>query len=581
MYDDDEDEFLLDVSLDANGNEVIATDPGDILRVVTVDAPTPFFDNPDIYDTTIRTLTDAGYVEGEDLFVFPYDWRKDTEGQGKNELLAKINEIRNDTGTPRVDIMAHSQGGLVTLAALRDTKSIGKVRKVVTLGTPLLGSPKSLGLLEYKLGCFGSSIPFKGCAINSDVTQEIMRFMPGTYQLLPSRKYDEAVGAPLSAAINGITSDEIFYDQWTAEVLQGSTVDSTLLSQAGAFHRRYDFMAWADPSVDMVRIVGTGHATPTSILEYTYCDYFSFHCETHNKYNEGAGDGTVPDGSAAPGALYDLIDRTETVYAPGIEHGELAVDSNVLGRVILFFRPSPQHPQSRSFGTSLSETPQSFNGTELEVTGPARGYVGNEANINASNSADGVTQDLPGGSYNAASGHQSFFLNDDGSYVSEFEVLERGSVQLEIQDYAQSQASREAVFRVREPIGARLRLQFTTGQDPSSIRLGIDQEGNGTIDREASPVSTVTGAAAGEAAPPNTAISLEDTDGQVRVGLSAEDGAEGSGVADTYYMLEGDTKSRLYKEPFAVSPDTTVRFLSVDEAGNTERTQRVVANGAP
>lgn len=139
----------------------------------------------------------------------------------------------------------------------------------------------------------------------------------------------------------------------------------------------------------------------------------------------------------------------------------------------------------------------------------------------------------------------------------------------------------KAVFRVHESVGARLQLEFATGQNLGGARLDIDREGDGTIDREVPPVSTVAGSAAGEVVPPNTTIALEDTDGQVRVSLSAGDDAGGSGVADTYYMLEGSIKSRLYEEPFTVSPDTTVRFLSVDEAGNTELTQRSATNDTP
>ncbi len=109
VYQDTEgDHFLLDIGLNEDGSEIVETEPGDILRSLPVNnAP-----DPNIYATTISTLTDYGYVEDEDLFVFPFDWRKDVEGQGKNELIAKINQILDETGASRVDIMAHSQGGL-------------------------------------------------------------------------------------------------------------------------------------------------------------------------------------------------------------------------------------------------------------------------------------------------------------------------------------------------------------------------------------------------------------------------------------------------------------------------------------
>jgi hypothetical protein len=47
--------------------------------------------------------------------------------------------------------------------------------------------------------------------------------------------------------------------------------------------------------------------------------------------------------------------------------------------------------------------------------------------------------------------------------------------------------------------------------------------------------------------------------------------ASGSGVADTYYILEGDARSRLYNGSFTVPFGAVVKFLSVDKAGNAER----------
>jgi hypothetical protein len=58
----------------------------------------------------------------------------------------------------------------------------------------------------------------------------------------------------------------------------------------------------------------------------------------------------------------------------------------------------------------------------------------------------------------------------------------------------------------------------------------------------------------------------------VAVALVCEDGA-GSGCDATYYTLDGSTPtagSSRYREPFTLAATTTVRFFSVDKAGNTE-----------
>jgi triacylglycerol lipase len=57
------------------------------------------------------------------------------------EALAKVvNEVREETGSARVDLVGHSMGGLVIRAFLAAHRNQGMVRTVVTLGTPHAGS---------------------------------------------------------------------------------------------------------------------------------------------------------------------------------------------------------------------------------------------------------------------------------------------------------------------------------------------------------------------------------------------------------------------------------------------------------
>jgi hypothetical protein len=59
----------------------------------------------------------------------------------------------------------------------------------------------------------------------------------------------------------------------------------------------------------------------------------------------------------------------------------------------------------------------------------------------------------------------------------------------------------------------------------------------------------------------------------VTVALAATDNTSGSGVKATYYTTNGSTpttSSPVYTAPFTVSATTTVKFFSVDNAGNAE-----------
>ncbi len=154
----------------------------------------------DFYGPIIRTLVDfGGYVRAQPgtpakkgerrLYVFAYDWRQDNVEQSQGlEML--IDAIREDYGNPelRVDIVAHSMGGLIaryylrygtrdvltgmpSLVSLYGTK---RVRKLILLGTPNFGAVSALhGYLA------GERVGLRR------IPPEVLATMPGGYQLFP------------------------------------------------------------------------------------------------------------------------------------------------------------------------------------------------------------------------------------------------------------------------------------------------------------------------------------------------------------------------------------------------------------
>jgi pimeloyl-ACP methyl ester carboxylesterase len=96
------------------------------------------------YDDLIRAFEADVYQLDEDLFLFPYQWR---DSNTNNALLLKdkIQEIKSLTNSNKVDIVAHSMGGLLTREYLEadDYWSRDDVDQFITLGTPHNGSPES------------------------------------------------------------------------------------------------------------------------------------------------------------------------------------------------------------------------------------------------------------------------------------------------------------------------------------------------------------------------------------------------------------------------------------------------------
>lgn len=99
---------------------------------------TPF---TDVYNGLISTFELNGYVKGEDLFVYTYDWRDsvpEIAGRFGEFLSGKISEGE------KVDLVGHSLGGLVA-RTYEQTNNDVRVNKVVTLGSPHEGAVQAYG----------------------------------------------------------------------------------------------------------------------------------------------------------------------------------------------------------------------------------------------------------------------------------------------------------------------------------------------------------------------------------------------------------------------------------------------------
>jgi hypothetical protein len=155
------------------------------------------------YDTTVSKLVDLGYTynppgyetSGQTLFTFPYDWRN---GMFANASLLRqrVKQILALTHAPSVDILAHSQGGLIANFYLH--ASGGDIHRVVTVGTPYVGATKFLGVLNFHMPC---EIQVLFCLLSPSRASQLVRNFPGSLELLPSRRYWDLAPSPLVESI--------------------------------------------------------------------------------------------------------------------------------------------------------------------------------------------------------------------------------------------------------------------------------------------------------------------------------------------------------------------------------------------
>lgn len=148
------------------------------------------------WDKMILELEDAGYEIGENLIIAFYDWRKNNIDSANNYLIPAIDKALENSPTGKVNILAHSMGGLVARAYIQSGDYRGDVNKLIMLGTPNLGSadiyviwaggeiPGGWSTLQRTLA--GRYIDFLGISntgVSGDV-ETVRTFIPSVGELL-------------------------------------------------------------------------------------------------------------------------------------------------------------------------------------------------------------------------------------------------------------------------------------------------------------------------------------------------------------------------------------------------------------
>jgi len=97
----------------------------------------------DLYEAFIE----HGYIEDMNLHTFPYEWQ-DSNVENAIFLKEKIQNIKEAIHWPKVDIVAHSMGGLLAREYIESDSYNEDVDQLITIGTPHLGAPKSYLIWE-------------------------------------------------------------------------------------------------------------------------------------------------------------------------------------------------------------------------------------------------------------------------------------------------------------------------------------------------------------------------------------------------------------------------------------------------
>jgi len=281
-----------------------------------------------------------------------YDWRLSAEDNAV-KVLQIIEQVLTVTRADRVDILAHSQGGLVAQAITRLPQSIGKIYRIVTLGTPFLGAPKALSIVLYRTPCLDSH-----CALDMGVVQSLAENYPGLAELLPSEAYYDGYGPSASPLVStpstgpspGFTYDQalqVIASQLETLSYPATPRDASLVDAAEQTHQADDLWTPLDPAVGLLRMIGydANDASPNCdgsgpcnppIQIAPQGDTITTVVEPSGNQPASAllgdGDGTVPLYSASlynPATNFDDRGAGRDMYWCGYSHSGLAQSTAV------------------------------------------------------------------------------------------------------------------------------------------------------------------------------------------------------------------------------------------------------------
>jgi lecithin:cholesterol acyltransferase len=294
----------------------LGDDPVDVDDVDGISAPTVIRDihlipgiwKIDGYTKLVKHIEEKFDVKnGENLFEFPYDWRRDNRVASRQlATRAKkwLEDWRQKSGNKnaKLIVVGHSMGGLIARHFIECREGWRDTRMLVTLATPYRGSMYAVGTLVN-----GKKIKF------FDLT-DVSRSMTALHQLMPIYEcYDGGDGKLVrvtEAEIPHLEPDKakaaLAFHQEIADAVEANMKDP----------------AYADKRYDIRPFVGIEQPTAQSVKR----DGDRVRLIQSRRGQDLMGDGTVPRPSAFPLEF----ERQENAIYAAEKHASLQNDDDVL-----------------------------------------------------------------------------------------------------------------------------------------------------------------------------------------------------------------------------------------------------------
>ena len=257
-----------------------------------------------------------GYEKGVTLFPFPYEWRFSNRTTA-TLLDTKIDDIKAICTCDKVDIVAHSMGGLVARSYIQSDDYDQDVDQLIFLGTPHLGAPKAYLMWEggqndvdradQRIRMFLRIEAIKhGFTDLFDYIRAIP--IPSVQELLPVYGYIKHVGSPIIPSYPNASwyPNNLFLHDLNASISE--------LYNSGVTISNFTGQLTASTTITTIRVIAPTTTSPTLKWGFGYPDGF-LNQSGDRGLERGLGDRTVP--------LFSASSIIEGLQIFDSDHGEL------------------------------------------------------------------------------------------------------------------------------------------------------------------------------------------------------------------------------------------------------------------
>ncbi len=430
-------------------------------------------------DALIVELQSQGYIENQTLFVFPYDWRfgvTATYANGKTNsdlLKEKIQDIMAQTGSDKVDVVAHSMGGLIVKKYVMDNAVDNYIGKAVFVGVPELGAVKTVKALL--LGD-NFDIDFKGFGLSEAEIKKISANMPSAYDLLPSQQYYDAMGSFVSVIQRQnytSTQKDLNFQEFENYMAVDHIFNQQALVNSQNLHTSaFDNFDMRTAGVDVYAIDGCKAGTLDKIVETRQETPLGNITAKYETIKFKDGDGTVPFKSAA-----NLpIDASHLFYSLNGEHGKMLSQDGSRQEIVNLISGSSLTVSDKSITQDVNKCGLK-KGKVVEKHSPvnilAVDQTGNQSGVKQDGS---IINDIPNASYEAFGDQGYLYLpTDDGqTYAITMQGTGAGTYTIKTDDIQNNETVKTQVFS-NLPVTTDLTGTVNLGTDGANDSLTVKQ----------------------------------------------------------------------------------------------------------